>query len=410
MNGDQDMSSDAPAPEGAGGRRRQAGADNHARYELMLERHLDGELGPMDRDELFEHLEYCDLCREVLEAEERLVDRLSRIPRLMAPSDLRAQILREVAREREEMMRPYDAEERHPGIPVGAGEEGEDEEGYFASSRSRRRTRRRGEAARYSAVAASAFLVIAAVTAFLTMDFSSVQPLVGVQKRARLLAAKAGDALVSFVRPPQHTGDTAEPVVAESVSLKSSPGTVVGQKAGADAAVELIGFVIGKGRSAASSIHELLEAVARAVPEPAEEATPVATAIVLRATDGNETLSFEPDEFGETLRQTARMRLGGEVTAEDRFVYQGHRFRCYTMRVPDGWDSSLARSLKDYRSVSDGSALEAIRGQAPLPGSADNLEFFAAPRHVLKNAVRSAEEPSAAGTAKQREVRIYVME
>jgi hypothetical protein len=98
-----------------------AGAHDHARYEILLERYLDGELGPPERAELFEHIELCEQCREVLEAEEALVDHLSRIPRLMPPSDLRAKILEEASREREILMQGGllfpDEEEQRPAAP-----------------------------------------------------------------------------------------------------------------------------------------------------------------------------------------------------------------------------------------------------------------------------------------------------
>jgi hypothetical protein len=75
----------------------------HAHYEVLLERHLDGDLTPAERDELFAHLETCTRCREILEAEEALVDQLSRIPRLLPPSDLRAKLVEEALRYREEV-------------------------------------------------------------------------------------------------------------------------------------------------------------------------------------------------------------------------------------------------------------------------------------------------------------------
>lgn len=81
--------------------------EDHVRFEILLERHLDGELSEKEREELFAHLELCDRCRQILEAEEMLVDQLSRVPRLMPPSDLRARILEEVARQREQLMQGW---------------------------------------------------------------------------------------------------------------------------------------------------------------------------------------------------------------------------------------------------------------------------------------------------------------
>ena len=71
----------------------------HARYRGLIERHLDGDLGPDERMELFDHLEECEECGRILEAEQRLLKNLNDLPRLTMPSDVRAQLLRVAERE-----------------------------------------------------------------------------------------------------------------------------------------------------------------------------------------------------------------------------------------------------------------------------------------------------------------------
>src|SRR4051812_29927071 len=74
----------------------------HAFYRAMLQHHLDGEISPSDRISLFEHIEFCEDCRRTLEAEQRLLDRLSHLPRLVAPNDLRARLVAQATREHRE--------------------------------------------------------------------------------------------------------------------------------------------------------------------------------------------------------------------------------------------------------------------------------------------------------------------
>src|SRR5690606_664376 len=114
------------------------------------------------------HLEECEECRETLEAEERLVDRLSRLPRLTAPSDLRAAILREAARERAEALLPLTEDERYSELfdVLPAGGEGGEEASVpgprrqGAESRPEKRFRSRRAWRRLSPRLATAFLIV----------------------------------------------------------------------------------------------------------------------------------------------------------------------------------------------------------------------------------------------------------
>ncbi len=137
-----------------------AAEPEHVHYEILLERHLDGELTLAERQELFAHIEICEECREILEAEETLVDHLSRIPRLMPPSDLRAKILEEASREREILMQG--------GILLGDPEQ--DQEAPLP---------RRVVASPVRLWATRIFVVLSALLFLLTADVSSV-PVVNI--------------------------------------------------------------------------------------------------------------------------------------------------------------------------------------------------------------------------------------
>ncbi len=154
-------------------------AKEHVRYELLLERHLDGELSAAERFELFEHIEHCARCREILETEEALIDQLARIPRLMPPSDLRARILEEAARQREELMQG--------GLPL------EDEIAPHHPVRRR------------SSPLVPVFLVLSILFFLLTVDFSAVPGLGALQAQLRAALQYAGQQMILFFRDSRPT-------------------------------------------------------------------------------------------------------------------------------------------------------------------------------------------------------------
>lgn len=156
------------------------GEISHAHYEILLERHLDGELGPREREEFFAHLENCERCKEILEAEEALVDQLSRIPRLIPPSDLRAKLVEEAVRYREEAMRgwlPLEEEEREVSQPL----------------RSAIKKQKRMLAAQF-------FLLFSIIFFFLVVDLSSVPWLGALQRELREAVRYVWSQTQGFVR------------------------------------------------------------------------------------------------------------------------------------------------------------------------------------------------------------------
>ena len=63
--------------------------------------YLDGELPSTERAELEAHLESCDACRALLEAERRLSDALASLPASEPPRDFEARFWARIARERD---------------------------------------------------------------------------------------------------------------------------------------------------------------------------------------------------------------------------------------------------------------------------------------------------------------------
>lgn len=319
----------------------------------MLERHLEGELEIDDRIELFEHMETCEECREILEAEERLIDRLASIPRIVPPSDLRASILREVERERLDTQ-PLDQDERFAAIFAGP-----DEDERFESAMASRRSRRTRWQC-YSPFVATAFLIVAAIGALFTSDLSDVVPLQRMQVAVRSVVQKTGSLVARIAMQQESDGRDAP-------SPRPSPRFDV--------------------------------------PAPAEQAMPAVAAIVLRPTDAVPNLGFdEHDEFGEVVAQAV------STPEIDQFVYEGHRYRCYTVNVPGIWQDSLMRALDGYRTAFDESIVSAICEQSEEVPASEDVEFFAAPWGVLCDAVLANRSVASSGQTARHRLKIFLVE
>lgn len=362
----------------------------HARYRKMLERHIDGELPALDRDELFEHLEFCEECQLTLEAEERLIDRLAQIPKLVAPSDLRAQIMAGVERERRELETPLLHDEQYASIFQAPGN-GEEPVGLFAGMPASPR-RRRTLVSRYSPALATGFLFAASIAAFMTTDLSAFRPLANAQKAAlngvMAVAGKASSTSKSEGGGVIASAGNASPVSPPETLTSPAPDP---RPPTSDAQPPAPNHIT----------------LAQPVPKPAEKSRASLAAIVLRPTDYTADYSLDRDEFEEAIRTTAESRLNGKVESVDQFVYDGHRYRCYTVQVGDGWLEELATTLEPYRTIAEPQMLSAIEDQSRATGSAEQVAFFQGPSQVFRNAVQNSESAS---TERTRAVRLVVAE
>lgn len=167
-------------------------SEDHVRFEILLERHIDGDLSPKERDELFEHLEHCSRCQEILEAEEALEDHLSRVPRLMPPADLRARILREAVQQREQLISSW--------LPAE-----DDDDSVLTSPVHQRRLSRVPRAVQL-------FLIFSIVFFLLSVDLRSVPGLNFVQNQLKLVIHFVASQTKAFLqqRLPSHSSSDLE--------------------------------------------------------------------------------------------------------------------------------------------------------------------------------------------------------
>lgn len=370
----------------------------HARYRELLERHLDGELSPEEKMDLFDHLEDCEECQGILEAEQRLVARLSELPRLVTPSSLRANILHNVEREKQERSQPLQEDERFARIfdDPDFAEEQQEELPIFASvtpparpAASRRRRQRLSQAAAF------VFLSVAVTAFLLTGDFSQFPLLNTIQQTA-----------LSLISGQSTT--TAETTLPRSPALAAPRIATAGLRAGADGLQQL---------STRPAIYvrdwvACLAVAAARVPGPAESSKPTLAAIVLKPTDADGTSSWGgSDDLDSTIRETAEVRLQGKLASQDRFIFAGHRYRCYVYRLPGERLEHLVRSLSQFRAAAEQPILNAINEQTNSAAKLDRVAFFTAQRRQFKNAVRAFPHPATnAASAAAREVRIVIVD
>ena len=411
---------------------------NHAHWRRLLERQLDGSIGFDDRMALFDHLETCDECRAILEAEERLVSRLSELPRLVPPSDLRARILSQASREHEQAGRMITGEHRFQEVlrePEDVLEWNDDSDDDVDSEntvtgrsglgnvlRGKRRTRWQ----RWSPVAATLFLFASSVTAFFTSDLSAIPPLKRVQGLAMGVARQAA----SLVQPqvPGGGGTTRNDSVAMAESVDMPPAETrtfrPDLKVPEPADLALLHFTLLETaattwRGLDESFKHLASAAQITLPGPAERETPVA-AIVIRATDAGEAVTLDDDVVGEALRATADAEGYSpeerpSVERGDQFVAAGRRYRCYKVNATSPWVIELERNLDPFRAGEDTPALLALREQGHgVAAVGQRVAYFAAPRQAISHAVQSLEGTTVShGTGAVqglREVRVFVVE
>ncbi len=410
---------------------------SHAHWRRLLERQLDGSIGFDDRMALFDHLETCDECRAILEAEERLVSRLSELPRLVPPSDLRARILSQASREHEQAGRMITGEHRFREIlrepeEVLEWNDDSDDENDSQNAESGRtslgnilRGKRRTRWQRWSPVAATLFLFASSVTAFFTSDLSAIPPLNRMQRLAMGMATQ----VASFVQPqvPGGVGTTRNDSVATAEAIDMPPAETrtfrpdlqVPEPADlASLHFTLLETAVTTWRGLDESFQHLAAAAQITLPGPAERETPV-SAIVIRATDAGEAVTLDDDVVGEALRATAEAdgyspEERPSVERGDQFVAAGRRYRCYKVSATSPWVIELERNLDPFRAGEDTPALRALREQGHgVATVGERVAYFAAPRQAIRHAVQSLEGTSShdeGSVSNLRELRVFVVE
>ncbi len=346
--------------------------NGHARWRTLLERHLDGDLDAAGRQELFEHLELCEECQETLEAEERLIDRLSRLPRLAAPSDLRAAILREAARERTEALQPVTEDARYAELfsgPTGR-EDGRLESAGEGDPRKRaqkvRRVARTGSGGGWRAASPSlaiAFLVmVAGGRVLVELPLESLWSK-GAAVASDIVSAEAGSRSVASFVPMEKLAP------ADATQLTTSMKDA-GHASLAESGSRAI-LTVNRGLDRMRTGIAGLAAAAGALPLPAEQARPISQVLVLRLTESDRGAAGESGRRLSNLLQAsleARRGLGTRILSFQQWERGGHRYRSFTVDLPEAECSALIDCLNGSCSA----LADFERGDGALPG--DGLE------------------------------------
>jgi len=395
----------------------------HAYYRDLLEMHLEGDIAPPERMVLFEHLEFCDECRRTLEAEERLSQRLKAVPKLVAPSDLRASIVKQAMQDRKDRVTPVIEDERLAPVlraaPTAQPDEQEDDLPVFAGVTRPRPSRVRFLWRQASPYAAYTFVACAASAALYSGAFR------GVPGADRLEATlRSGVREIALLT----SGDESRAKQTEAPGWRTTPSDAPAPangriprmsetKALADArVVDWAARIQRRAAVARATLSALAVAAERPLPAPAENARAQIAALVLRSTDSSERMSFERDELGEAIRQARLLETQtGGGAQPDQFAYAGHRYRTYVVRVAENRVQDLVRCLERYRAPEDRSMLRVLSEQNRLaPRAPEQVAFYESTcddlRHALTGCTAEGNTAPHLASATLRPLQIIVVE
>lgn len=426
---------------------------DHTYYQDLLEQHVSGAaLSPEQRMDFFDHIEECDDCREMLEAEERLTARMKTIPKMVAPSDLRARIVRQAVSEHTERTTIPCNDPRFADIlscvPAKSAPDGDTPAStdpaavsmpYFAGVQRSRPSRVRRAWRSASPVMAMAFLAVAGVGALYTGQFQGIPGVAQVQRGLWTLAGhfSEDDDHWGGVATLAQSDGSASRQPAASVPFPAAEGVDNSAVAATVAAPEATGApgLTGSGQmeqivrlSAAvtESVNSTMASLARAahsqgIPAPAEKSAPQIAAVVLKATD-----SAVPQNAGGFLRQSeiatalealSRKYPDSRLTSEDQFTMSGNRYRVYTLELPEGSTHQIIERLSPYQAPLEETVVTALASQAESAavstsafGGADSVRFFSGQEVRLRSALEQISPVSAAPGTGREQLRVVVVE
>ena len=446
---------------------------NHSYFQDLLEQHVSGTpLPPEQRMDLFDHIEDCDDCREMLEAEERITARMKSVPRLVAPSDLRSRILSQAIRDhRERTTTPSEDpavadllksrspatsgqpdpaaapatqnsrttttadSPHHETMPVFAGVALPRPPGRF------RRTWRRA-----SPVLASGLLCIGAVAALYSGPFQGVP----VAEDAQRLVWAGAHALQNYYAPGEASPETggfvdrrlaaappSEPHFSAKIrqahaDASSSAGFVTQTSSqtnwrsiaphggkplpGTDAVVDWMQRLRGWGAALDSTAAALAQASVQPVPAPAEKAPPQIASLILRPTDRGDGIGgFHNSALADTLEDLPRNQPGCRIARQDQFTMDGHRYRLYVLELPTGYANQMVQTLTPYESPADFQIVTALSSQdarysrqSPPEGA---IQFYSSEESRLKSALEQIVPVSAGyGRSDHEQLQVVLVE
>ncbi len=434
---------------------------NHTEYQDLLEKHVSGEpISPMDRMVLFDHLEDCDDCRQILEAESRITERMKSVPRLVTPVDLRAKILSQAVRDHRERtttpsedptiadllktragtddtVKPAPSSSPAPAEhksapPIFIRPSQQDEMPVFAGIPTPRPGRFRHAWQKASPVLATAFLICASIIALYAGQFQGI-PVVGDAQQ--LVWALVNDALrESDSLMPQFDNDDPSPIIIVSANSNdnSSPLTaatiaasappppaeesVINQSSndsplsGTATVVDWMHRLRAIGAAADSTVAALSLAASAPVPAPAEASRPRIAALVLRATDKDgETGGFRNSALAQALEDVARTQPGGRIASQDQFALDGNRYRLYTLDLPAGCTDRMVQTLTPYQAPADVLVVNALatQGHSEIQ-PVGNVQFYSSNETRLRSALQAIVPIGTPGPREQ--IRIVVVD
>lgn len=404
---------------------------SHNDYQDLLERHISGaSLAPDDRFDLFDHIETCDVCRQILEAEERLSERMKTVPRLVAPSDLRSKILQEAIRDhRERTTTPSEdptvadvLQPRTNPIPAPPASSPDDIP-VFAGITSPRQGRLKRAWRKASPVMATGFLAVASVCALYMGQFQGI-PFAGeiqqvvwaavdsvwrhdksANQPGNVLIASTPAVVVERALPSSMTNYEPAPQTEREMNAQTAPIPGTSHVAGGIKTAR--GFL----ESLDTTVASLARAAQEEIPTPAEQSTPLIAALVLKPTDRGEQNQggFTPSELAQALEAVADSQPGGRVTRQDQFAMGGQRYRLYTLDLPAGCTSQMVETLSPYEAPTDGIIVNALASQNTVNVSRNQtLQFYSSNEAHLRSALETITPVSSSGP-KER-LRVVVVE
>ncbi len=416
---------------------------NHSYFQDLLETHISGApLDPEDRLELFDHVESCDQCRLMLEAEERLTARMKTIPRMVAPSDLRSKILSQAMRDHTErtttpsedphvadlLVTPPQPKQITPAADLVPAITSEKQElPFFPGLVPPRPGRLRTAWRKASPALATSFLVAASVGALYTGQFQGI-PLAGQAQQlvwgvvdSALGREPAPDIPQTAIASTEDASQVIEHAAIPALPLQES-GTVTAAATSSLArpvtaplpgTAEVAGFIHGA-RGWLASVDSTVAALARAseerIPAPAEKSAPQIAALVLKPTDSrSDPGGFRQSELAAALEAVAHSQPGGRLASQDQFAMDGHRYRLYTLELPAGSASRLVKNLTPYQATADGVVVKALTSQDHFPASAQgDIHFFAGHQSGLRDAIETVSP--VVSTGRHERIRVIVVE
>lgn len=400
----------------------------HDEFRDLLEMHLSGDaLSPMDRDSLFDHVEECEECRKVLEAEERISERIKEIPKLVAPMDLRAKILKEAVKDYRERTTTIADD---PVInPLIQGRREEDSQKSAAAGLNHSKidldfpvfdgvvTPRPGKLKlfwrRSSPVFATGFVTVAAFAALYTGSFDGIPGAAQLQAVVRYgvdqFRPDDENALPIAVALNERDLQEIRDISRLSMTKEAFPGDLI---PGTEVFADRVKGAAEWFRRVENSFVAVARAAGNPIPEPAEVSSPQIAAIILKPTLKNDIGGFEESLIVSAVRETAGEKLGGIIEQQDQFAIDGRRYKTFIVEMSADSADSILKSLEEYRTDIDTAVVELLADEAgeTAVNAQGSVACFSGDEQLLCEALAGLTPKEKAESFSKKKIRLIVME